>query len=287
MFKTVWLIIVTCVIVVIANPALSAPSGCDILKNQIKKERSLLKKQQLLNTALESCSQDAEIHYICGYTAERLRKYDKALTNYLKATELDRDYAKAYFGLGDIYMVLGNAEPAIRAFEHGLALEPGNDRARSSLELASIKYKSASGSGITTDEFIKVMQESKDEETTEGALDGPLLRLQVHFYVASSQLTPKAMEQLVIVGQALENPALAGKIFEISGHTDDSGSPESNLLLSKERAEQVRNYLIQEYSVQPDNLIVAYYGDTRPAAPNSSVQNRALNRRVEFRKLKQ
>ena len=286
MVKSFWRITVICILTCLIVPMLAAASECDVIKNQIKKERNLLKKRQLLNDALTTCSQDAEIHYICAYTAERLRKYDKALSNYLKATELDRKYAKAYFGLGDIYMVLGNAESAMRAFETGLELEPDNTRAKSAFELAQIKHKAATGANITADEFIRVMEESKDEETTEGALDGPLLRMQIHFYVASSQLSEKAIDQLSIVGMALESPALKNKKFEISGHTDDSGTPETNLFLSKERAEQVRSYLIQNYAVQPANLIAAFYGDTRPTAPNTSTQNRALNRRVEFKRLK-
>lgn len=287
MRKTVWWMVIICFCICFTGPSPATATDCNAIKSQIKKERNLLKKRQLLNGALETCPQDAEVHYICAYTAERLRKYDKALSNYLKATEIDRDYAKAYFGLGDIYMVLGNAESAMHAYQSGLSLEPGNTRAKSSMELAQIKYKAATGSNITSEEFIRVMEESKDEETTEGAIDGPLLRMQIHFYVASSQLTEKAVSQLEIVGKALESPALMEKKFEISGHTDDSGTPETNMFLSKERAEQVRNYLLKNFAVLPENLIVAYYGDTRPAAPNTSTENRALNRRVEFKRLKQ
>ena len=287
MGKLQQIIIMTCMFILIVSPALAVGEDCSSIKNQIKKERNLLQKRTLINQALTLCPEDAEIRYSCAYAAERLRKYDKAQSNYLKATELDSGYAKAYFGLGDIYMVLGNARAAIGAYEKGLALIPQNKRARSSLDLARIKYKSESGEQITTAEFIQVMQESKAEETTQGAVDGPLLRMQIHFYSSSSQLSTEAMDQLTNVGKALENPALSDKKFEISGHTDDTGAPDSNLILSKHRAEQVRKYLIETFAIQPDALIVAYYGDTRPAAPNTSTESRALNRRVEFRRLKQ
>ena len=287
MSKVLQLIITLCILILTACPALAAGEKCSTLKAQIKKERNLLKKRELLNHALAFCPQDAEIHYSCAYAAERLRKYDKAQSGYLKATELDSNYGKAYFGLGDIYMVLGNAKSAIDAYNKGLTLVPQNKRAQSSLELARIKYKSESGEQITSAEFIQVMQESKAEETTQGAVDGPLLRMQIHFYSASSQLSEKAKNQLINVGQALENPALSGKKFEISGHTDDTGVPESNLILSKYRAEQVRQYLLDTFAIHPESLVVAYYGDTRPAVPNTSTESRALNRRVEFRRLKQ
>ncbi len=287
MCKRLQLIVVICVFVLIASPALAAGEECRSLKVQIKKERNLLKKRQLLTHALGLCPQDAEIHYSYAYAAERLRKYDQAQSNYLKATELDSNYAKAYFGLGDIYMVLGNAKAAIDAYEKGLTLIPQNKRARSALELARIKHKSEAGEQITAAEFIQVMQKSKAEETTQGAVDGPLLRMQINFNSRSSQLSEAAMDQLENVGRALENPILSSKKFEISGHTDNTGTPEANLLLSKHRAEQVRQYLLDTFTIQPEALAVAYYGDTRPAEPNTSTENRALNRRVEFRRLQQ
>ena len=287
MNRTLQFIAAICILVLTACPVLAAGQECSTIKDQIKKQRNLLKKQKLIDQALTLCPQDAEIHYRCAYAAERLRKYDKAQSNYLKATELDSNYDKAFFGLGDIYMVLGNAKSAIAAYERGLTLVPQNKRARSSLDLARIKHKAALGEQITSAEFIQVMQKSKAEETTQGAVDGPLLRMQIHFYSASSQLSEKAMAQLINVGKALENPALSGKKFEISGHTDNIGNPGSNLLLSKYRAEQVRKYLVEKFAIQPEALIVAYYGDTRPVAPNTSTESRTLNRRVEFRRLKQ
>jgi outer membrane protein OmpA-like peptidoglycan-associated protein len=287
MCKFLHCIAIICILVLTISPSFASEQECNTIKTKIKKERNLLKKRELLNNALNLCPQDAEVFYSCAYAAERLRHYDKAQRNYLKATELDNNYAKAYFGLGDIYMVLGNSRSAIDAYERGLALEPQNKRARSSLQLAQIKHRSESGEQITSEEFIQVMQESKAEETTQGAVDGPLLRMQIHFYSASSQLSEQAMSQLVNVGNALENPALADKKFEISGHTDNVGASEANLILSKHRAEQVREYLLKTFSIHPEALIVAYYGDTRPAVPNTSPESRALNRRVEFRRLNQ
>ena len=272
-------------VILILPTVAAAEANCTSLKEQLHKERNLLKKRHMLTQAIASCPADTELHYMYAYSAERLRKYDNALKSYLETIAIDSGFSKAYFGLGDIYMVLGNAEAAIRAYEQGLALEPADTRARASLELARIKHKAASGDRISSGEFIRVMQESKSRSTTEGAIDGPLLRLQIQFAVSSADLTPQAKEQLKIVGQALENQALAGQAFEIAGHTDNSGSPAVNLQLSKERAEQVKSYLLTNFAIAADKLTVAYYGDTRPAVPNTSSENRALNRRVEFRKV--
>ncbi len=287
MSRVVKLTIIVGIAILAWNPVLATGQDCETMNSLIKKERNLLKKKQLLAEALKFCPNDAQIHYSYAYTAERLRKYEKAQTHYLMATELDSNFTKAYFGLGDIYMVLGNATAAIAAFEKGLTLAPQNKRARSALELARIKHKAESGQTISSAEFIQVMQQSKTQETPQGAIDGPLLRMQIHFYSASSQLSQEAKDQLITVGKALEDPALSGQKFEISGHTDNTGAAEANLILSKYRAEQVRQYLLETFAIEPENLIVAYYGDTRPVVPNTSVDNRALNRRVEFKRLQQ
>ena len=266
------------------NPAVSA--DCDQLRRSVQQERSLIKKQQLLDEAIQACPNHAQLHYDKAFAQERLRRYDQALTHYLRATELDENFARAYFGLADIFVVLGNLEPAIWAYQSGLALEPDNQRAASSLELARIKYRSEMGERITSQEFVRVMRESRDQSTTAGALDGPILRMQILFGINSAQLTNGAVDQLETVGTALSDPALAGQRFEIAGHTDSTGAPEVNLPLSRSRAEQVKQHLVDRYGIAPERLTVVYYGDTRPAVPNDSAQNRAINRRVEFRRIR-
>lgn len=69
--------------------------------------------------------------------------------------------------------------------------------------------------------------------------------------------------------------------IEIQGHTDDRGSDRYNLRLSGERAEAVRQYLIQR-GIPATRLTARGYGEERPIQPNRSRAGRAANRRVEF-----
>jgi outer membrane protein OmpA-like peptidoglycan-associated protein len=73
--------------------------------------------------------------------------------------------------------------------------------------------------------------------------------------------------------------------IEISGHTDNTGSSSFNQKLSENRAKSVRDYLILQgcYSV---NLKAVGYGFTNPLVENDSEENKAKNRRVEFKVLK-
>ena len=67
----------------------------------------------------------------------------------------------------------------------------------------------------------------------------------------------------------------------IIGHTDNTGSDALNDRLSLERAESVRNYLV-ERGVRADSIQVAGRGEREPVADNSTEAGRAKNRRVEI-----
>ncbi|WP_433795865.1 OmpA family protein [Actinoplanes sp. CA-252034] len=69
--------------------------------------------------------------------------------------------------------------------------------------------------------------------------------------------------------------------IRIEGHTDAQGSKTTNLQLSRERAEAVRDTL-RELGVAADRMTAIGYGEARPAAPNDTAGHRAANRRVEL-----
>jgi len=68
---------------------------------------------------------------------------------------------------------------------------------------------------------------------------------------------------------------------EIAGHTDNVGTDEYNMNLSKKRAESVSKYLIQK-GVSKDRITTTSYGESRPRDTNETKEGRQNNRRVEF-----
>jgi len=74
-------------------------------------------------------------------------------------------------------------------------------------------------------------------------------------------------------------------IVEISGHTDNVGSNSSNQTLSQKRADSVRFWLIQK-GVSPDRIIAKGYGEEFPRVPNDTADNKRMNRRIEFKRIK-
>lgn len=70
--------------------------------------------------------------------------------------------------------------------------------------------------------------------------------------------------------------------IEIQGHTDNVGSKEFNDTLSSERAESVRNYLV-ENGISENRISFIGFGYDRPISSNDSESGRQLNRRVEIK----
>ncbi|WP_460979701.1 OmpA family protein [Spirosoma knui] len=75
-----------------------------------------------------------------------------------------------------------------------------------------------------------------------------------------------------------------GVSVEIAGHTDDKGDAAANLTLSQKRAQAVVAYLTQA-GIDAKRIRAVGYGKTRPVAPNTTEENRRLNRRIEWRVL--
>lgn len=67
----------------------------------------------------------------------------------------------------------------------------------------------------------------------------------------------------------------------IQGHTDDVGEDSKNLVLSENRAQEVKNYLVS-LGIKSSRLNAKGYGETQPKVANTSESNRAINRRTDF-----
>jgi outer membrane protein OmpA-like peptidoglycan-associated protein len=70
--------------------------------------------------------------------------------------------------------------------------------------------------------------------------------------------------------------------LDIAGHTDNQGKPNVNQSLSQQRAESVRAYIAKTGNLPADRMIAQGFGPSKPLAPNTTPENKALNRRVEI-----
>ncbi len=69
--------------------------------------------------------------------------------------------------------------------------------------------------------------------------------------------------------------------LKLAGHTDAVGSSDANMILSKNRAESVKNYLVSQ-GAEVARIEAVGYGKKQPIATNKTAKGRQMNRRVEF-----
>ncbi len=70
--------------------------------------------------------------------------------------------------------------------------------------------------------------------------------------------------------------------LKLSGHTDNQGTPDKNMLLSEKRAKAVKKYLTTK-GVKMDKVIAEWFGQTKPIDSNDTPAGRQKNRRVEMK----
>jgi len=102
---------------------------------------------------------------------------------------------------------------------------------------------------------------------------------QIHFEYNKDKIRPESFPVLDAVVEVLnKNPDIK---LEVQGHTDNKGGAAYNKNLSNRRSASVKNYLVT-HGITPARLTSMGYGFDRPIVDNSTEQNRALNRRVQF-----
>ena len=102
----------------------------------------------------------------------------------------------------------------------------------------------------------------------------------ITFETGKADLKPESNEELDrLVGLLEGNQTIK---VEISAHTDDVGNDDSNLKLSEKRAKTVVNYLTTK-GIKGDRMTAKGYGETQPLVANDTDENKAKNRRVQFK----
>jgi outer membrane protein OmpA-like peptidoglycan-associated protein len=175
----------------------------------------------------------------------------------------DQQAAKTKAELEAATEALEDTEAAVAQTEQELAAErKRREEAERRAELAA-------------KDLARIAAVKQDDRGTIITLSGAVL-----FASGKYELLPGAVVKLNQVADAL----LAGDpdaTFVVEGHTDSQGKDESNYTLSVNRANAVRDHLIQ-HGVAADRITAVGYGEERAVADNASAEGRANNRRVEI-----
>ncbi len=101
----------------------------------------------------------------------------------------------------------------------------------------------------------------------------------IAFRSGRSTIEPSSFPVLAKVNDALA--LFPGASLTVEGHTDSEGSDSANLLLSQDRADAVRQYLVSNLGVSAEKVSSVGYGESRPIANNETETGRARNRRID------
>jgi OmpA-OmpF porin, OOP family len=116
--------------------------------------------------------------------------------------------------------------------------------------------------------------------SSQGLLDNTLNNRTVEFESGSANLTSSGAALLDQMAIAMRQVGQAR--FQIIGHTDNQGNPQSNILLSNSRAEAVKQYLASK-GIAASAMSASGAGANEPVADNGTPEGRARNRRIEFK----
>lgn len=129
----------------------------------------------------------------------------------------------------------------------------------------------------------KVMEDTQSSEDLGEVVKEISFDVQsINFEFGSEELTEKGVRQLNEFGAALQSSELADLKLRIAGHTDDQGESAYNLDLSQRRASSVARYLKDNFQIEAERLDIIGMGEAAPLVPDTSLEARAQNRRVEM-----
>lgn len=129
-----------------------------------------------------------------------------------------------------------------------------------------------SGCPLPAAKDVKVFVTEADRKIVKEAIKN------LEFAFGKATIREHSYESLNKVAQLLIDKNFS---LKLAGHTDNVGSNEANLRLSKARAESVKSYLVSK-GANASRIEATGYGETQPIATNKTAKGRQLNRRVEF-----
>lgn len=126
---------------------------------------------------------------------------------------------------------------------------------------------------------LSYIEKNKDFKLSKFLDSGMVMTFQnIGFEYGKSTIREESYEEVKHIALLLKQ--MKKSKFKISGHTDNIGSSNYNLLLSQQRASSVRDFLMRE-GVPASRLVYEGIGEEMPIASNDTEEGRAKNRRVE------
>jgi outer membrane protein OmpA-like peptidoglycan-associated protein/ABC-type taurine transport system substrate-binding protein len=118
-------------------------------------------------------------------------------------------------------------------------------------------------------------------EPGQGATPIATQRRSIYFETNSARMGLESRKVVDEIGDFMR--AYENTVVDIEGNTDSTGSRELNLALSKQRAEAVKNYLVEKYGFPPSRMRTKGNGPDNPIDTNATPEGREKNRRTDIK----
>jgi outer membrane protein OmpA-like peptidoglycan-associated protein len=161
--------------------------------------------------------------------------------------------------------------PAKKPLTRGLSVGPQTDPAVTAEESKFVQKIR----GRNT----RSLSNTEREEIATIAKDKPNIDLEITFDYNSADISTKSMASVQALGRALTSADLKGSTFIVAGHTDAAGGDAYNQDLSERRADSIKRYLMDKFSIAGADLVTVGYGKSKLKDPNQPMAE--VNRRVQ------
>jgi outer membrane protein OmpA-like peptidoglycan-associated protein len=163
------------------------------------------------------------------------------------------------------------------------ALVDSSNRAKGALIGAGVGALAGAGVGYymdrQTDELRKQLEGTGVHVTRQGNDITLVMPGNVTFAPNSTDIKPQFDDVLDSVAKVVNR--YDKTVLLCAGYTDNTGTAKHNMQLSKERAQSVARYLVEQ-GVKPRRLVTQGFGEAHPLTSNATAKGRILNRRVEL-----
>jgi len=123
------------------------------------------------------------------------------------------------------------------------------------------------------------IQEQKSVAQSAAAAEPVTITLNVEFDTGKSNIKTKYHNEIKKVADFMIQYPQATAVIE--GHTDNVGKREKNMKLAQDRANSIKNYLVNKFKISGTRLEAVGFGPDKPIADNATVEGRQKNRRVQ------
>lgn len=220
------------------------------LYNQGTSSTSLAERERFFKKAIPLCSDPEVLSRVYNNLADAYEQRGRlpfAFRFYKEAMKVKPDLAIPYFGVADLFSMIGDHYSAYIMYGRGLKYEP---------EHAAYLDKR----GMAEEGFQR--------------------RMIVYFDFDSAEIPEQYRYRLELVARAMKDLEDGAKI-RVTGYTCHLGPKNYNRHLSLKRAQRVAQYLSEQFAIEPERIVATASGEDHPLLPNEDRYARSLNRRVE------